>query len=184
MNFVCYFHKFPPQISKVISLQSNAKVQLTDKQVIYIAKRYLAGVYKEYEDAFGLFEIIKDGQILCDICNRLIPSSISVSMKKIFFYWVQNHNEFIKFVTNLGFPSQYVYDVNDLSNEQQLLRVAKIIIILEYKTNLPAMNNTDKSAVYNSQLLDEINEVRLNLDSSKLVSTRILHKQEQIVIPA
>lgn len=32
-------------MSKVISLQSNAKVQLTDKQIIDIAKRYLAGLY-------------------------------------------------------------------------------------------------------------------------------------------
>ena len=77
---------------KVISLQSSAKVQLTDKQIIDIAKRYLAGLYKQYEDAFGLFEIIQNGQMLCDICNRLIPQSISVQTKKMFFYQVQNHN--------------------------------------------------------------------------------------------
>ena len=46
---------------KVISLQSSTKVQLTDKQIIDIAKRYLACLYKQYEDAFGLFEIIQDG---------------------------------------------------------------------------------------------------------------------------
>lgn len=119
--------------------------------------------------------------MLCDICNRLVPQSIIVQTKKIYFYWVKNHNNFIEFITQLGFPSQYVYDADNFSSDEQLLRIAKTIIILEYKTDLPAMNNEDKSSVYNSQLLDEINEIQLNLDSSKLVSTRILHKQTEVV---
>lgn len=77
-----------------------------------------------------------------------------------------------------------MHDPENFSEDDQLLRIAKTIIVLEYKTDLPAMNNEDKSSVYNSQLLDEINDIQLNLDSSKLVSTRILHKQTEIVTPA
>ena len=70
-----------------------------------------------------------------------------------------------------------MYDVNCLSNEEQLVRIAKTIIILEYKTDLPEMDGADKSLVYNSQLSDEISDIQLNLDPGKLVSTRILHAQ-------
>ncbi|XP_025414883.1 myophilin [Sipha flava] len=72
-------------------------------------------------DPDNFFEVLKDGQVLCQLVNTLIPGSVKkVNTSTMAFKCMENINNFLAVAINIGVPSQETFQSVDLWERQNL----------------------------------------------------------------
>lgn len=72
-------------------------------------------------DPDNFFEVLKDGQVLCQLVNTLIPGSVKkVNTSTMAFKCMENINNFLAVAVSIGVPSQETFQSVDLWERQNL----------------------------------------------------------------
>ncbi|KAG8265602.1 Muscle-specific protein 20 [Homalodisca vitripennis] len=88
-----------------------------------LGKKFPAG--EEYED------ILRDGQVLCEVMNKLLPGSIKkINTSGGDFKLMENINNFQKAMKDYGVPDLDVFQTVDLYNKKDIAQVTTTLFAL------------------------------------------------------
>ncbi|CAL6057174.1 Rab-like_protein [Hexamita inflata] len=136
-------------MSGAVTIVRNNKKAMNYSNEIKIAKNYIITLFPDQDPQTAFDQLIKSGVLFAQMCNKIKPASVNISMVKQNYHYMSNWKQSIDVLKSFGFHDTLLFNPSDIVKDPPtpaaLHALCLIIFALELKGGLTQMKDQDKN---------------------------------------
>ncbi|CAL6048611.1 Rab-like_protein [Hexamita inflata] len=176
-------------MSGAVTIVRNNKKAMNYSNEIKIAKNYIITLFPDQDPQTAFDQLIKSGVLFAQMCNKIKPASVNISMVKQNYHYMSNWKQSIDVLKSFGFHDTLLFNPSDIVKDPPtpaaLHALCLIIFALELKGGLTQMKDQDKNDLMDDflerpQELMMIEALKLNIPEKTAAIDFVVEKSIEI----